>query len=53
MPNRVMVLAQGPRVVELETDNARVWTDFEEACQALAEANTARSSLSTNQGGLE
>jgi chromosome segregation ATPase len=41
------------RIAELESDNVRLRSEPEQARQALAEADAARSSLSTDQEKLE
>jgi chromosome segregation ATPase len=41
------------RIAKLESDNVRLRSELEQARQALAEADTARSSLSADQEKLE
>jgi chromosome segregation ATPase len=50
---RAVEVAQGAHVVELEADNARLQVKFEQARQALADADAARSSLSASWEELE
>jgi hypothetical protein len=40
-------------MTELEVDNTRLQSELEETCQALPEANAARSSLSASREELE
>jgi hypothetical protein len=51
--NRAMEMAHGACTTELESNNARLWSELEQACQALAEADAARSSLSMDWEKLE
>jgi chromosome segregation ATPase len=48
-----MVVAQGARTAELEADNAKLRSELEQAHQASAEADVARSSLCASQDELE
>jgi cellobiose-specific phosphotransferase system component IIA len=51
--NRAMEVAQGACTAELESDNAKLQSELEQAHQALVEAHAARNSLSVNQEKLE
>jgi hypothetical protein len=53
MHNCAMEVAQGVRTAELESDNVKLRSEREQARQVLAEADTGRSSLSTDQEKLE
>jgi hypothetical protein len=48
-----MEVAHGARTTELESNNARLQSELEQARQALAEANAAWSSLSVYREKLE
>jgi seryl-tRNA synthetase len=51
--NRAMVVAQGAHTAELEADNAKLRSELEQAHQASAEADAARSSLCASRDELE
>jgi regulator of replication initiation timing len=51
--NQALVMAHEACIAELQTDNARLRMELEEARQALAEANAAQSSLPMSQEELE
>jgi hypothetical protein len=51
--NRMMEMAQRAWIAELESDNAKLQLELEQARQALVKADAAQSSLSTDQERLE
>jgi hypothetical protein len=50
--NRTMEMAQRAWIAELESDNAKLQLELEQARQALVKADAAQSSLSTDQERL-
>jgi hypothetical protein len=53
MCNGAMEVAQGACTVELDSDHAKLWSELQWACQALADADVAQSSLSADWEKLE
>jgi predicted nuclease with TOPRIM domain len=51
--NQVMLMSQETRIASLEAGNAELRSELEQACQALAEADSAQSLLSTSRDEKE